>query len=822
TTIDGTDRKQETVIEFDENKAPSISNLQLEGVLHVKGILHTVYQFDAKEGNTTDRSFYVWGEKGSTAKRVVALADAAGTKEPIELTQKNGEGRVAAGAADKDKVKYTIESRDIGKVLEVSVLAANDANLRAKAPLTTDVSDPNANQGITGGNGKGGVADPNAKPAIDKIVLSGELEINKPLTAEYTFNSNGGDATDLSQFVWHEKGTPAATYQPVPDNGKNAQNKTGTLSKQLEQADAGKTLAITVKPVNGNNEAGDPKTVDTGMTDTDINKTISKGAKPGTVLDPAAKPSIDNLLLEGKLYLNETLTAKYEFNAHNGDATDNSIYVWKRLRPEDKDGGPREEVSDPEAKGTVDGRKIPSGAIPSYTLGINDTGRLLEIIITPKNGLGETGTDAVINTSQDHTLIGGTADGAIIDPNRGPIIEGLTINGTLEMGKALTGSYIFKQNDKDDVDNSMFLWGIKYPDSDDPTASTSPEKRISDLVDDPDHHIKTSGTVPSYNLKPEDSGRIIQLAMVPRSPLKSGNNKMMLGESVATDTKQETQKGNITRGNPEGTVKGIADDFTIISDTSEKDADGTMAVKVAKDKAITLTINTIAAGGQSVGGVPIEVKLDKAMGRAKKDKIDATAQLKINGETYTKDKSYIGHTAQDGKLVIEVTDQSSIGLKTPIVITANDKSNAKEKTRDVIFTVITSPDTHLANYWGHMINETPIGGIIFKRPKLSAEWKADGTEEIVGESWTIAKWPTANSYCSLPTADELVNLYNAQQGKKIDISLGWPIANTPRYKSATPYPVGHARVNDHMSVDLLNGSKADNSNDNVAGRIICK
>ncbi|WP_139838946.1 hypothetical protein, partial [Xenorhabdus vietnamensis] len=132
-----------------------------------------------------------------------------------------------------------------------------------------------------------------------------------------------------------------------------------------------------MKPVNGNNEAGDPKTVDTGMTDTDINKTTAKGAKPGTVLDPAAKPSIDDLLLEGKLYLNETLTAKYAFNAHNGDTTDKSPYVWKRLRPEDKDGGPREEVPDPEARGTVDGKNILSGAIPSYTLGKDDTGRLL-------------------------------------------------------------------------------------------------------------------------------------------------------------------------------------------------------------------------------------------------------------------------------------------------------------------------------------------------------------------------------------------------------------------------------------------------------------
>ncbi|MGJ0636241.1 inverse autotransporter beta domain-containing protein [Xenorhabdus bovienii] len=779
TTVDGTEMKKEAVIEFDENKAPAVNNLQLNGILHINETLHALYQFEDKGGNTTDRSFYVWGDKGTTAKQVMALADAAGVKEPV-LTQKNGKGRVATGAADNEKVKYVIERSDAGKVLEVSILAANEANLRAKAPVTTDITDPASNRGITGGNGKGGVADPDAKPSIDKIVLSGDLEINQPLTAEYTLNGNGGDATDLSQFTWHDKGTPAADYQPVPDNGKNVQGKTGKVTRTLGQADAGKTVAITVKPVNGNNEAGEPKTVDTSMTDTNINQTTSKGAKPGTILDPAAKPSIDNLMLTGNLYINEILTTQYAFNPNNGDATDNSSYVWTRFKPEDKQTGTREEVPDQEAKGTVDGKKVQSGAIPSYTLSEDDIGKLLEITLTPKNSKNGIGQPISVDTGQDNSALeGGDSKGGIIDPNRGPIIEGLTIKGTLEMGKPLTGTYTFNRNGGQDGDDSIFAWGIKYPTSSDPDAPKSPEETVSDLGKDPSHIIKTSGTVPEYMLKPEDSGRIIQLAMVPR------NIKSIRGEQVATDTVQEVKKGNAAGGNPDGTIKGVASDFTITPDKPEKDADGTMAVKVERDKTITLTVKT-EDGGQAVGGVPVTIKMTAINRQKKSDTVTVNLEAK-EGVLASKEDTYSGHTDEKGNLVINVTDPNGIGTRTTLSVEVNDGANKTlTKTWDVIFTVLTSPDTPLANYWGHMTETLQSDGKVFLRPKLQTEvsYQSVDIDEQNGELWAIVSGTKSDtfSYCQkqnarLPSAAELKNLYSDKSPHKGDIGklYGWPI-----------------------------------------------
>ncbi|MDE9537441.1 hypothetical protein KKI91_22975, partial [Xenorhabdus bovienii] len=86
------------------------------------------------------------------------------------------------------------------------------------------------------------------------------------------------------------------------------------------------------------------------------------------------------------------------------DITDNSEYVWKRFKPGSVQ---REDVLDPEAKGIVDGKKIPSGKITSYTLGNDDIGKLLELTITPKNSLNGTGEPVVINTGLDNSVLEG-------------------------------------------------------------------------------------------------------------------------------------------------------------------------------------------------------------------------------------------------------------------------------------------------------------------------------------------------------------------------------------------------------------------------------
>ncbi|MDE9555996.1 inverse autotransporter beta domain-containing protein [Xenorhabdus bovienii] len=791
TTVDGTEMKKETVIEFDENKAPAVNNLQLNGILHINETLHALYQFEDKGGNTTDRSFYVWGDKGTTAKQVMALADAAGVKEPV-LTQKNGEGRVTAGAADNEKVKYVIARSDVGKVLEVSILAANEANLRAKAPVTTDITDPAANRGITGGNGKGGVADPDAKPSIDKIVLSGDLEINQPLTAEYTFNGNGGDATDLSQFAWHDKGTPAADYQPVPDNGKNAQDKTGKVTRTLEQADAGKTVAITVKPVNGNNEAGEPKTVDIGMTDKGDNKTKSTGGKPGTILDPNAIPSIKNVVLHGYRSVGSTLKATYEFEPNNGYVEDKTTYIWRRVATI---GGTPEDISKQGATGTVDGQ---GGQIESYKLSDEDINKFVEIVLTPKNGRSKPGTDISKNSSQSegNELQGGNSKGQIIDPTRGPGIADLKIHGKLAVDEELTATYKFEDKGGHDEDNSLFLWGIKYP-AGDPDYDKSPEFLVEQFNGDDKNHIvppNNTNTIPGYRLKPEDSGRVIQVAIQARS-------KLGRGKSYNRDTRQEADEGNNLEGNKDGTVKGMADNFEEVWNKEGKpevNVGGNQVVKLmakenlldgAKQDNIQWTIKTTNEG-KPIGGVPVTISLAAENRQGKSDKVTADLEVVTNKGILKGGKgTYTGHTDQNGDLVINITDPDGKGVKTKLSATLNDGKPGKElsiQPKEVIFTVITSPDTDTANYWGHMHDTIPAGGITFHRPTLYSETRGELLPEKTdppenGESWAYFSSSNVDNYCINTRSIKVSSLSEVKdvllKGRKdapIRKQYGWP------------------------------------------------
>ncbi|WP_237386067.1 inverse autotransporter beta domain-containing protein [Xenorhabdus sp. Sc-CR9] len=823
TTVDGTDMKKETVLEFDTLNAPSISQLIVIGNMELGGQLNAIYQFEPNGGNDDDHSFFVWGAENTTAEKAKSLAKAADIKEGklsrIQVTQ---EGLMQFGNVTKrGKVPvYTIPPEANGKILELSVLAANAVNIGESTVNTVVLRKGEPGNQVKGGNNQGGVADPSAKPSIDKIVLSGDLEINKPLTATYTFNDNGGDATDNSQFVWHDKEEAPQDFQPVPDTS-------GILTKNLVQDDAGKTIAITVKPINGKQGTGELKMVDTGIIDPDINKTVSKGGKLGTILDPAAKPAIEDLMLSGKLYIDEVLTANYTFNPQNGDITDNSEYVWKRFKPGSVQ---REDVLDPEAKGIVDGKKIPSGKITSYTLGNDDIGKLLELTITPKNSLNGTGEPVVINTGLDNSVLeGGDSQGGIINPTLGPIIEGLTINGTLEMGKTLTGSYIFKSNGGDDKDNSIFAWGIKYPASADPNAPKSPEESVSDLGQDPVHVIKPdkSESVPEYTLQPEDSGRIIQLAMVPRNILG------IRGEQVATDTKQETQKGTVTGGNSDGTIKGVAGDFGITSNKTEEDADGTPAVKVKNTDSdpIKFTINTTGADGKSVGGVPVTIKMT-AMNRQKaSDK--ATVKLDAQkGKLEGKDNAYSGYTDEKGNLVINMTDPNGIGTRTTLSVKVNDGANLPPKTWDVIFTVITSPDTDRANYWGHMEETIKIGNYSFYRPHLSSEMRAGGinNSEIADkynnhESWGKIRWNRTSNYCqktfnaSLPTiaiARELAEHNLSTPQNNLYTAYGWPVNNTVNYPIWTSEYAPQAPANIAV-VNLVNNITGHSGSSNSDG-----
>lgn len=129
-----------------------------------------------------------------------------------------------------------------------------------------------------------------------------------------------------------------------------------------------------------------------------------------------------------------------------------------------------------------------------------------------------------------------------------------------------------------------------------------------------------------------------------------------------------------------------------------------------------------------------------------------------------------------------------------------------------MFTVITSPDTPLASYWGHMSETfTTRSGIAFKRPLLTAEHPAGQSTMANNESWlslnTAAKNDVSKSDCGepyQPLLSEFQELYSEHPNGAIGTDLGLPLTNTWWAYDKIAY----ANVWYDQSINLSNGSSS--------------
>lgn len=345
----------------------TVKATDITGKLEAGQTLEGQYSFSTNGSNTTDRSTFLWTDGGQNG-----------------ITTKT----------------YTLNTSDVGKTLTFSVTAKNGAGVTGN----TDSINTRDAAGTGGGSGEnpGEVIDPAAKPVAENLNISGKLEVGQTLTGSYTFNPNGGDATDKSTFLWTDGG----------------QNGITTTTYSLNGSDVGHILTFTVTPVNGKNVTGTPVSINTkdaaGVSGGDSNN-------PGGVIDPAAKPSVMADDITGTLEVGQTLTGQYTFNANGGDATDKSTFNWT-------DGG----QSGITAK--------------TYSLNASDVGKVLTFSVTAVNGAGVTGNTASINTRDAAGTTGGDTDnkGEVIDPAvpsaKHSVLSGnpLSITADGVMGSVLT------------------------------------------------------------------------------------------------------------------------------------------------------------------------------------------------------------------------------------------------------------------------------------------------------------------------------------------------------------------------------------------------
>ena len=147
------------------------------------------------------------------------------------------------------------------------------------------------------------------------------------------------------------------------------------------------------------------------------------------------------------------------------------------------------------------------------------------------------------------------------------------------------------------------------------------------------------------------------------------------------------------------------------------------ASKVMTSESITMKV----AITDSVTGDPLpyyyySLHLGAAKDRAKTDTVWDASPVAIAGEHIQQSDPHLyqGITDVNGEATVVLTQPEGAGVRTPITAGMREGFDSTDS-KDVIFTVVTSPDNENARMWGHMKNGVVVGGNLFTRPVLSGE-----------------------------------------------------------------------------------------------------
>lgn len=212
--------------------------------------------------------------------------------------------------------------------------------------------------------------------------------------------------------------------------------------------------------------------------------------------------------------------------------------------------------------------------------------------------------------------------------------------------------------------------------------------------------------------------------------------------------------------------------------------DSLKAAKAQKGDTLQLKITTKDAAGTPVPSTPVVISRGDDYNR-QNARLSTPSPMVINGQTLSSTSSVLnGVTGADGTLMLTVTRENTAGTKAAIVakLFANTSVTAS---MDTIFTVVTSPDSAKAVYWGHMPETlTATDGTVFKRPLLLDELSQKSgilSNLENNETWALFNWTQAQNSSAggcgdtyTPLQAALDSLYNANSGGAISSIQGWP------------------------------------------------
>ncbi|HHC4986627.1 TPA: DUF823 domain-containing adhesin [Escherichia albertii] len=239
------------------------------------------------------------------------------------------------------------------------------------------------------------------------------------------------------------------------------------------------------------------------------------------------------------------------------------------------------------------------------------------------------------------------------------------------------------------------------------------------------------------------------------------------------------------------TANPKAAQITLTSDKTIK-ADSYDAVKVKTDyttnqEQIILTVTTRDAQGNLLGNTPFLFRHDTSLSRKNAGVSDASSNLisvtdENNHQAYLDNSvSFYGSTGPNGTMTLTVNQPNAgLGVRMPLHATLENNA-ATSQPLSAIFTVQTSPDTSLANYWGYMPETlTAKNGKVFSRPLLKAETGATTSFNVNNEVWqkvTITQALNGNQGgCQdrLPQLNDLLSLYEQYPDGALQSTQGWP------------------------------------------------
>lgn len=244
----------------------------------------------------------------------------------------------------------------------------------------------------------------------------------------------------------------------------------------------------------------------------------------------------------------------------------------------------------------------------------------------------------------------------------------------------------------------------------------------------------------------------------------------------------------------------------VLTPASFDDTAQAMKAQVGEDAIMRLTITDNKNNDQPLAYYYFSLHLDDGVNRKNQsDPAWEAHPVQISGGTNLQQvdaHNYEGITDANGQATLTLSQPGGVGVKTHITAAMRSNFTASDA-KDVIFTVVTSPDSEYARMWGHMGSGIMEEGNLYKRPRL-----ADETTHEVGlmrennEDWALFDQNTSmQAECGVghvPSQSSLQSLFAGHQGNTIGTEHGWPTANYD-YLSADE------QAESHSSVDLGTG-----------------